>query len=407
MIFRLPPNQLPTNGQVLCFFRHVRWMNTKSTYSSKPIFPEKQQIIEVVVEKIKDIWINQASFPAEALISDDAISRKINRIFDHGNKCPKGSAKKNHCYTEIVRLYHQHKSRPSSTFQAHFDKFQNLSNSLFDICQPCPNHFAPNCPCVVCSLVVRKDIDFLIDQQTNREVFITPSIDVEGSQEVDHRQTVYTRRIERKQKEEATRAKQLKKAQEERSNRTAEDFDNYYAVDEYEEEEEEAMEIDTEYIPNRTRSDEHFFPYHFLLPTIEGGISAEKAARLLNGFCRDMEARNWRPLPHGFTVSCTKMKQDKVRQQVMEKHIEKLSALPLTSLYFDSKIDLSLVEVEENNTKVRKIKREDHYSIVIQPGGVIAASVKVEKPVRLDAEGNVQHDHDEVICDSRLLYFAF
>src|SRR5699024_4943327 len=107
---------------------------------------------------------------------------------------------------------------------------QNLSNSLFDICQPCPNHFTPNCPCVVCSLVVRKDIDFLIDQQTNREVFITPSIDVEGSQEVDHRQTVYTRRIERKQKEEATRAKQLKKAQEERSNRTAEDFDNYYAV---------------------------------------------------------------------------------------------------------------------------------------------------------------------------------
>ena len=123
MLFRLPPNQLPTNGQIISFYRHVRWTHTKNSFSSKPIYPDKQQIIEVVVDKVKDIWINQASFPAGALISDEAISRKVNRILDHEGKCPKESAKKMHCYAEMVRLYRQLKSKSNSNFPARLEKY--------------------------------------------------------------------------------------------------------------------------------------------------------------------------------------------------------------------------------------------------------------------------------------------
>lgn len=85
--------------------------------------------------------------------------------------------------------------------------------------------------------------------------------------------------------------------------------------------------------------------------------------------------------------------KDRLREEANKEHLEMLRNTTITSLYLDSKIDISLVvEKNQSGTYTRKLVAQNHYSVIAEPGAMFITTVTVEKPTKeiVNKDGKIE-----------------
>lgn len=267
----LPKTQLPTNGDVVNYFRFLRCNEAAlsdcvkdcaqdcATPAAAAFFQVTDTLLLVsrcVAHKVAKLW----RYASLTTISTEQLVNRVRVLYDHDRKCPtqprsksqRGAHRRNMCYYEIKKhLTGKGISQDSVANKTAVIKYRRHSSLLFDIAHTC-NQKRAHCEC---KDQLEQDLAFLKDQRSDRSLHFDVTVDKSGSVILTASRVKYIQRAARNLQTEQSLIKQMKKWQQEKLQQTqnyqqnhSDDDDGQHEPDDDDDEDYEEENVRQEHI---------------------------------------------------------------------------------------------------------------------------------------------------------------
>lgn len=401
----LPKTQLPTGQDVLRYYNYIRLCFDYDGFALAQ--PNKSAIASRVADKVIAKW-GDASLTT---VSKRTVIGNLLRLYDHSDDKDKNlsssskrkATNRNSDYMEIKSLVNHinNKNKPE-TYEEKLSEFQERTSHLFDI-SSCSCDCSQDCS--KCSLLDSRDKDFLVDQRGERMMHIGCTVDKNGSVQLQKKMHIYTRRLERKMKEQASLQQRLLQQEEEKRNK----FQDATLMIEGDDNEDMELGSDSDFDAPKTkrpsRNGLDFSAYGCAL--IDQAISTNSSVIIGNALLECLSPffvprTNIAKFNYGFLYRLKK----NLREEANADHIAALQTEQISSLYLDSKIDSSWVmKTTSRGTYSRVEERQDHYTLIAEPGSKFITTISIEDMSESSDDNTEEQQQQQQVSWSRKFCF--
>ncbi|KAJ6215332.1 hypothetical protein RDWZM_009832 [Blomia tropicalis] len=343
---KLPITTLPKEADVIEEFLYIKndfQTNKNGKYSNNDIY-------KLLAKNIYNNWINKI-LDVNLVYNEAKVYRHVKTLFE-GNKTNKGflAIKK-----ELNRKYQKN---PEEFIKNEINNYiESTRSKLFDICVCKESYSLPKskkCECNLCRSMNKEDYFFVHNSRHNKTAIESCLIDknyqVLSTQVPIQQPTTSTAAIDH-----------------------IIDDDDSSEIESISSEVEEATNVEKKYNTQMLTS--------LCIQTISTGCSIRKTTEIISSFILDMKLNNTIDLKP-ITKSKIESGLKRVRKISKTFHLNKLISEPFLALLFDSKRDDQLKFIKSSqNTFSRTNVKEEHYTLVKQPGDIFVSSVSSKNQV--------------------------
>lgn len=333
----LDENILPSYKDVMRYYLFIR-QKLKEENGSKPAV---STICSNLAPEIIKIW-RKASIPT---VSDRRVEQMLMSYNTKYKNLLKSKGKKSSHTMESVR------------------KFKETSENLFDLAACKCSDFS-NCTCERLKKVPLMEQGFLIDQRTQRKMFIG-GIDKDSTQKLSRtllRKQLVNRRIVRYQIEKSN----IKIMNQETQKECLSVLEHDVTVESCEDDDEDLLVMENKNSKPSTSQ------MRIKLPSVASicdrtGVSDRAAATIASAVLQDVGIISTSDMSKVIDKNKIRRERKKNREELVKKSDNELGNRIIKGLYFDGRKDVTMIQEKEGNKFYRKTVSEEHICLIEEP----------------------------------------